>query len=82
MDLASAARKALQRRALALGDAALDAGFGEWGYQEFFGLLLEAHERVGASRTMRMGYRERRERHERNGNTKTIDVPQSQGSSS
>lgn len=57
------ARRLTARRRALIGEAAERAGLAEWTIPEILGVLLEAHERVGRSPTLRMAARKRGEQH-------------------
>lgn len=53
------ARRLDTRRRFALGTAVVQAGFGDWEPAEIVGVLLDGHERMNASPTVRMGLKKR-----------------------
>lgn len=52
-----------RRQRWELGGAVIAAGFAQWSVPEVVGLLLFAHDHIGASPTMRIGVRQRGEAH-------------------
>lgn len=57
------ARRLDTRRRFALGTAVVQAGFGDWEPADVVGVLLDGHERMNASPTVRLGLKKRGAEH-------------------